>query len=169
MLRDQIGLESIPCRGVRFRQTRLLRLLRGRHQLGVVWSNLFRDEPFGLDDLARTDVTPLKDELLARFGHYHQPIPSLISYSTNVLQLNVYDIRSLPTWHRGRVVLIGDAAHAVSPNSGQGAPLALEDAMYLARLLRDQPYEAAFAQFERDRRPRAEKVVAEGRFTQRGA
>jgi 2-polyprenyl-6-methoxyphenol hydroxylase-like FAD-dependent oxidoreductase len=61
-------------------------------------------------------------------------------------------------------VLIGDAAHAVSPNAGQGASMALEDAMYLARLLRDgDDYEEVFARFEQDRKPRVERIVAEGR------
>jgi 2-polyprenyl-6-methoxyphenol hydroxylase-like FAD-dependent oxidoreductase len=52
----------------------------------------------------------------------------------------------------------------VSPNAGQGVALALEDAMYLAKMLRDElDFKTAFARFERDRKPRAEKVVAEGR------
>jgi 2-polyprenyl-6-methoxyphenol hydroxylase-like FAD-dependent oxidoreductase len=55
-------------------------------------------------------------------------------------------------------------AHAVSPNAGQGASLALEDAMLLARLLRDAGnHFAAFAGFEAERRPRVERIVAEGR------
>jgi 2-polyprenyl-6-methoxyphenol hydroxylase-like FAD-dependent oxidoreductase len=59
-----------------------------------------------------------------------------------------------------------DAAHAVSPNAGQGASLALEDAMYLAKLLRDcDDHTEAFARFERERKPRAERIVAAGRRT----
>jgi 2-polyprenyl-6-methoxyphenol hydroxylase-like FAD-dependent oxidoreductase len=63
------------------------------------------------------------------------------------------------------VVLIGDAAHAVSPNAGQGASMALEDAIYLAKLLRDAQgeHERAFERFERQRKPRVERIVAEGR------
>jgi 2-polyprenyl-6-methoxyphenol hydroxylase-like FAD-dependent oxidoreductase len=63
------------------------------------------------------------------------------------------------------VVLIGDAAHAVSPNAGQGASMALEDAIYLAKVLREAQgdHERAFARFERDRKPRVERIVAEGR------
>jgi len=58
-------------------------------------------------------------------------------------------------------VIIGDAAHATSPTSGQGASLAIEDALVLARCLRDLPdTAAAFADFERLRRPRVERVVA---------
>ena len=72
----------------------------------------------------------------------------------------VYDIRSLPRWHTGRVVLVGDAAHAISPHAGQGASLALEDAVVLAACLRAEPVPAAaFARYERLRRARVEAVV----------
>src|SRR5262245_34944466 len=66
-------------------------------------------------------------------------------------------------------MLIGDAAHAVSPNAGQGASQALEDAMMLAKLLRDCAcdYRQAFVLFERERKPRVERVVAEGRPARR--
>jgi AraC family transcriptional regulator len=64
------------------------------------------------------------------------------------------------TWHRGPMVIIGDAAHATSPSSGQGASLAIEDAVVLAKCLRDLPGpEQAFVTFERLRRRRVERVV----------
>ncbi|HEV7934343.1 MAG TPA: NAD(P)/FAD-dependent oxidoreductase [Actinomadura sp.] len=67
----------------------------------------------------------------------------------------------LPHWHRGRMVLVGDSAHAPSPSSGQGASLAAESAVQLARCLRDLPdLPSAFAAYERLRRPRVEKVAA---------
>ena len=72
----------------------------------------------------------------------------------------VHDIPTAPTWHKGPLVLIGDAVHATSPNSGQGASMALEDAIVLAKCLRDIPdTERAFAAYERVRRERVEKVV----------
>ena len=70
-----------------------------------------------------------------------------------------YDIPSLPTWHRGRVCLLGDAAHAVGPHVGQGSSLALEDAFVLAKCLRDIPDASrAFSTFERVRRSRVEPI-----------
>ncbi|GLW64318.1 FAD-dependent oxidoreductase [Actinomadura rubrobrunea] len=64
-------------------------------------------------------------------------------------------------WHRGRMVLVGDAAHAPSPSSGQGASLAVESAVQLARCLRDLPdVPSAFAAYERLRRSRVEKIAA---------
>jgi 2-polyprenyl-6-methoxyphenol hydroxylase-like FAD-dependent oxidoreductase len=60
------------------------------------------------------------------------------------------------------MVLIGDAAHATSPAAGQGSSLAVEDAVVLARCLRDLPLPAALEAFEGLRRARAERVVAQG-------
>ena len=78
--------------------------------------------------------------------------------------IGTYDLASLPRWSRGRVALLGDAAHAVSNSSGQGASLAAEDALVLASCLRDLPTaEEAFAAYEQHRRDRVERVAAEGR------
>ena len=76
---------------------------------------------------------------------------------------STYDLGHVPVWHRGRLLVIGDAAHAPSPSSGQGASMALEDAVELARCLRDLPsVEEAFAAYDAVRRTRVEKVVAAG-------
>ncbi|MPZ53121.1 MAG: FAD-dependent monooxygenase, partial [Acidimicrobiia bacterium] len=73
----------------------------------------------------------------------------------------VHSIPHLPTWHTDRMVVIGDAAHAPSPSSGQGASLAIEDAVVLAKCLRDiaDPAEA-FARYEEIRRPRVERIIS---------
>ncbi|MFI7541449.1 FAD-dependent monooxygenase [Actinoplanes sp. NPDC049599] len=70
------------------------------------------------------------------------------------------DMPPVPVWHRGRVALAGDAAHAMTPSSGQGASLTIESAVELARCLRDLPVEQAFTSYEGLRRPRVEKVAA---------
>jgi 2-polyprenyl-6-methoxyphenol hydroxylase-like FAD-dependent oxidoreductase len=68
---------------------------------------------------------------------------------------------SVPRWHRGRLVLVGDAVHAPSNSSGQGASLAIESAIELARCLRDiSDPRAAFATYESRRRPRVERITA---------
>ena len=73
----------------------------------------------------------------------------------------IYNMPPLPTWHRGRIVLVGDAAHAVGPHAGLGASMAIEDGLVLAdELLKNEDYEAAFSAYERRRKPRIEKVVA---------
>ena len=69
----------------------------------------------------------------------------------------------VPHWHRGRMVLVGDSVHAPSNSTGQGASLAMESAIELARCLRDLPdVSTAFATYERLRRQRVEKIAARG-------
>lgn len=75
-------------------------------------------------------------------------------------QFPIYDIPYIPIWHKGLVCLIGDAAHATSPHVGQGAVMAIEDAIVLAKCLRDIPNtQKAFEIFEKLRKARTEKVV----------
>jgi 2-polyprenyl-6-methoxyphenol hydroxylase-like FAD-dependent oxidoreductase len=74
-------------------------------------------------------------ELKRRFGAWHDPVPGLIGSVPpgDVLHDDVYWIAEpLPAYHRGRVVLVGDAAHAMTPHLGQGACQAIEDAVVLA-------------------------------------
>lgn len=64
-----------------------------------------------------------------------------------------------PVWHQGRIALIGDAAHAMLPFQAQGAAMAIEDAVSIARLLvNTDNIEAAFAEYERLRQPRVNRV-----------
>ena len=77
-----------------------------------------------------------------------------------LLQSGVDEVRS-DHWHNGRIVLIGDAAHATGPVWAQGGAMALEDALVLSKLLAHAPHEAwagVGADFERIRRPRVEHV-----------
>jgi 2-polyprenyl-6-methoxyphenol hydroxylase-like FAD-dependent oxidoreductase len=72
----------------------------------------------------------------------------------------------VPHWHRGRMVLVGDAVHAPSNSTGQGASLAIESSIQLARCLRDLPDAAsAFSAYERLRRGRVERITKRGART----
>ncbi|HEV8568190.1 MAG TPA: FAD-dependent monooxygenase [Actinoplanes sp.] len=64
-----------------------------------------------------------------------------------------------PVWSRGRTVLVGDAAHVPSQSSGQGASMAIEGAVELARCLRDLPYDDAVAAYEDLRRDRVTRII----------
>ncbi len=103
--------------------------------------------------------------LLEKHHGNHAPIAGIIcSTEFWIGRWPIYDIPSLPTWHKGPVVLIGDAAHATSPHTGQGASLAMEDALVLARCLRDIPdVEEAFAAYEALRKDRVEEAVERAR------
>jgi 2-polyprenyl-6-methoxyphenol hydroxylase-like FAD-dependent oxidoreductase len=80
------------------------------------------------------------------------------------LQVNgaLHIMPPVPHWHRGRLVLTGDAVHAPSNSSGQGASLAVESAVELARCLRDAAgFEEAFTRYEGLRRRRVESIAAQ--------
>jgi 2-polyprenyl-6-methoxyphenol hydroxylase-like FAD-dependent oxidoreductase len=118
-----------------------------REELLAVTSEQWRAR---LVDLFRDDTGPMLDIIAAT----ERVFPGW----------NTYDFPSVPTWHNDRMVLIGDAVHATSPSSGQGASLAIEDAVVLAKCLRDIPeVPAAFAAFKRLRQERVERVVRHGK------
>ncbi len=74
------------------------------------------------------------------------------------------DMPSLPTWYKDRVCVMGDAAHATSPSAGQGASMALEDAITLAKCLRDiSNAEQALATFQDLRKARVENIIQAAR------
>ncbi|TDD19401.1 FAD-dependent monooxygenase [Nonomuraea diastatica] len=113
-----------------------------------------------------------KAEVARRIGTWHQPIPSLIEATPEqaVIHIDIRDLDPLPTYVRGRVALLGDAAHAMSPDRGQGAGQSLEDAVVLAAALAGEPaVEAALRRYDADRRPRTQATAkgarADGRRT----
>lgn len=123
----------------------------------------FHNGPIAPDPL---DPTALRSRLLEL--HQDDPpwIGELIERTPALLgPWPLRELAGMPRWWDGRVCLLGDAAHAMSPSGGQGASMALEDALVLARCLRDHsnPPEA-FAAFEKFRRPRVDALV---RFARR--
>jgi 2-polyprenyl-6-methoxyphenol hydroxylase-like FAD-dependent oxidoreductase len=97
------------------------------------------------------------------------PAAAVIRATDDVLgPWNTFDLPRVPVWRTSRSVLIGDAAHAVAPSSGQGASMALEDAVTLGRCLAAADVPAALADYESRRRTRVEKVVAFGRRNSSG-
>jgi 2-polyprenyl-6-methoxyphenol hydroxylase-like FAD-dependent oxidoreductase len=113
-----------------------------------------------------------KAEIHRRFSGWHEPIAAVIEASdeTAILRNDVYDLEPLPRWSEGRVVLVGDAAHAMTPGVGQGAAQALEDAVVLAdRLVRSDELATALAEYEAIRRPRTEAVLKMSRRVDKAA
>lgn len=107
-------------------------------------------------------------DLQRRFASFHQPIPEVLALTpdADLLWGDILDLAPLPRFDFGRVLLLGDAAHATTPNLGQGAGMAAEDAAVLARCLRashsDIP--AAFRAFDRQRRPRTRRIMEQSRL-----
>jgi 2-polyprenyl-6-methoxyphenol hydroxylase-like FAD-dependent oxidoreductase len=107
------------------------------------------------------DQETLRRHLRRYHATWHAPIPHLIDALQEIVVTASLDLATLPNWSRGRALLIGDAAHATSPHAGQGASIALEDALRLARLLGEEAETgAAFEKFESERRSRVERIVA---------
>ncbi|MET7865593.1 FAD-dependent monooxygenase [Micromonospora taraxaci] len=127
--------------GVNLPQQRPMSLVEARAVPAQRWLDTLRSS-YGDDDPGRELMaTSIADELQV----------------VGALQI----MPPVPHWHRGRMVLVGDAAHAPSNSSGQGASLAIESAVQLARCLRDLPDVAsAFDAYVRLRRSRVEKVAA---------
>jgi 2-polyprenyl-6-methoxyphenol hydroxylase-like FAD-dependent oxidoreductase len=99
-----------------------------------------------------------KAELLRIFREWHEPVPQLVEATSEILKNGAYDLPRLKRWGRGRVTLLGDAAHSCTPNLGQGGCMALEDAFVLAKCLREFGIEAGLRRYERLRRSRTRHV-----------
>ncbi len=137
------------------------------HPNGDVWwfaNPPRRDEPEPAE-LAAVPVIEWRAQLRELFQSDTVPALEIIDRTDEISAGWVtYDLPSVRVWHTDRVVLVGDAAHAVSPSSGQGASLAIEDAVLLGKCLRDMPETAAaFRTFHTLRRARVERIVAQGR------
>ncbi|MFI9813695.1 FAD-dependent monooxygenase [Saccharothrix variisporea] len=104
-------------------------------------------------------------------GHWHHPIPALLDATPpdTVLRHDVHELRTPPpSYVRGRVALLGDAAHAMTPYLGQGACTAIEDGVVLASALaRFGTVPEALTHYDRERRPRGRKVARMSRLAGR--
>lgn len=103
------------------------------------------------------------DDLRVRYRGWHDPIPAILEATPpeTLLKHDIYHLRTpLPRYSAGRVVLLGDAAHAMTPDLGQGGGLALEDAVTLIDALSgDTDPDIALAQYDQARRNRTQKIA----------
>jgi FAD-dependent urate hydroxylase len=134
---------------------------------GTVWFANVPRPAVTAAERAATSAEQWRRQLVELFAADHGPASDLIAAGT--LELagdSTHDLPSVPTWHKGPMVIVGDAAHAPSPTSGQGASMAAEDGVVLAQCLRDLPgIPQALAAYERLRRSRVERIVAQGART----
>jgi 2-polyprenyl-6-methoxyphenol hydroxylase-like FAD-dependent oxidoreductase len=109
-----------------------------------------------------------KREALEQFGDWYDPVPAVIEATPNdeFIRQDISDLKPIETWTRGRVALLGDAAHATTPTLGQGGCMAIEDAVVIARNLSgggggDVP--AALEAYATVRKVRANGIVRQAR------
>lgn len=103
-----------------------------------------------------------KAELVRRFGTWHDPIPALLDAADGhaILRNDIIDLAApLRRFVRGRVALAGDAAHAMTPNLGQGGNQALEDAVTLAALTTRHDLATALGRYDAMRRERTAPIA----------
>jgi 2-polyprenyl-6-methoxyphenol hydroxylase-like FAD-dependent oxidoreductase len=111
-----------------------------------------------------------KVELLDLLENWYPPVRevALVTPEEEIQQISYFDIAPLRQWTRGRMVLIGDAAHATTPFAAMGANMAIEDAMELTESIKQaEDLAAAFAAFESSRKKRTEQIVKRGRVMSR--
>jgi 2-polyprenyl-6-methoxyphenol hydroxylase-like FAD-dependent oxidoreductase len=134
---------------------------------GTVWFANVPRPAVSPAERAATSPDQWRRQLVELFAGDRGPAAGLIADGR--LELagdSTHDLPKVPTWHRGPMVIVGDAAHAPSPTSGQGASMAAEDAVVLAKSLRDRPtVPEALAAYEGLRRRRVERIVAQGART----
>jgi salicylate hydroxylase len=103
-----------------------------------------------------TDTVP--GEQLASFAGWHPAVTEMIAATDLAQRWGLFALPPLSSWSRGRVVLLGDAAHAMLPHQGQGANQTIEDAVTLADLLATEEVPVAFDRYEKLRRTRTRQV-----------
>lgn len=101
-------------------------------------------------------------DLLRHFGHFHSPIPEILKSTTDdqLIWSDIHDVEPVDRFAFNNILLLGDAAHATTPNMGQGACMAIEDAATLANLMANgRDIVAAFSAFEKKRIKRTTTIV----------
>jgi 2-polyprenyl-6-methoxyphenol hydroxylase-like FAD-dependent oxidoreductase len=128
----------------------------------LLWNCYLRQD----DRIPSVDLKAMSDAAVrqrVREAHvgWHWPIPDLIDNSSSFCKASIFEVIDLDRWSRGRVLLIGDAAHAMNPVAGQGANMALEDSQLLVELLKypHLPVEQLFRHFEDVRKPRVTQAA----------
>ena len=136
----------------------------------IYWVTVARDEvyfvtsqPERADWITQESWSAKGDvgELRAAFANFHPDVRAVLAAAPEVHKWGIFERDPLPSWRRGRVVLLGDACHPMTPYMASGAAMALEDAAVLSRCfgeLAGARLEQIFDAYEATRKPRASAV-----------
>ncbi|KAI0112509.1 FAD binding domain protein [Nemania sp. FL0031] len=135
--------------------------LRDTAWLNIAW--IFQTQKERESTTQSWDADGDRDELLEIYADFDDELKTMLRVATEVKLWELQDLEPLPTWTSGRAILIGDAAHAMTPLQGQGANMAIEDADGLRLLaqpgaMRDAVPEV-LKKIDSIRRPRATRVL----------
>jgi 2-polyprenyl-6-methoxyphenol hydroxylase-like FAD-dependent oxidoreductase len=99
------------------------------------------------------------------FASFPAAVRTLVASAATVIRTDLSDLLILPQWYRGKIVLVGDAAHATTPNLGQGGAQAVEDGYLLAKMIEQYATpEEAFRQYQKIRQEKARRIVRRSRW-----
>jgi len=109
-------------------------------------------------------VPSSREDLIAAKAGWNEVLLEMFRHVEHVFKWGIYDRDPLPEWTRGRITLLGDAAHPTIPTLAQGANMAMEDGYVLARLLsRNDDVETALQIYPTLRKPRTDWVTLKSR------
>ncbi|AXT19109.1 zeaxanthin epoxidase [Flavobacteriaceae bacterium AU392] len=144
-----------------------------KHRGMEIWGNQIR---FGFTQIAvgrtywfavslskpnQKDSSNIKNELLKSYRSFHPLVNKLISSTDNndIIRNDINDLILLNKWSENNICLIGDAAHATTPNMGQGGAQAIEDAYYLSNLINENLNQNVFQLFQNKRMKKVSSIV----------
>jgi len=121
----------------------------------ILWWFIGKEEK--IEPQSENDLQKIYEK---KFSSWNYPAPDIVNGSSSPTFGIIYNTIHLKEWFKNGVILIGDAAHAVNPISGQGAAISMEDGYILSHLLNKYLYntQLAFNEYIRLRRPRVDRI-----------
>ncbi|WP_338539725.1 FAD-dependent oxidoreductase [Paenibacillus tundrae] len=129
------------------------------HELNLSWqASGYQERKRSKEEFEFRTLDEIKSDLIQEYGG-NGALSEIIRNSAHIIPKQIYSVDPIPSWSKGRAVVIGDAAHTINPNTGYGCSVALEDAMYLAKMLKKHHYTDALYYLEADRKERIRAIL----------